>query len=112
MPKITEEMFAQIPALIAAGETRKTIATLFNTTPGSLQVQCSIRKISLMPKERKHSPRRTFELVPAVPLPLRAGILVGLRDHAKVMGVDAAELASDLLTVIVKDNLFAAVLDK
>jgi len=111
MAKITDEMFARIPELIAQGENRKTIAALYNTTPGSLQVQCSQRKISLMPKVRKNSPRQTLELWPSVPLPLTATALVALRSKAKEMEIDTAQLASRLLQAIVRDNLFVAVLD-
>ena len=43
MTRWTEEMYNNIPQLLADGVTKTEIALRFGTTPNSLQVQCSRR---------------------------------------------------------------------
>ena len=52
-PRITDEMYARIPALLEQGMTKAEIAAMFGVTLGSLGVCCSRRGISL----RKGGPR-------------------------------------------------------
>jgi hypothetical protein len=45
--RITDDMFARIPALLLEGMTKDEIAAMYGVTPGSLSVLCSQRGISL-----------------------------------------------------------------
>ena len=45
--RITDDMFARIPALRLEGMTKDEIAAMYGVTPGSLTVLCSQRGISL-----------------------------------------------------------------
>ena len=45
--RITDDMFARIPALLHDGMTKSEIAAMYGVTPGSLAVLCSQRGISL-----------------------------------------------------------------
>jgi hypothetical protein len=93
-PRITDEMYATIPGLIAQRLTHFEIAAQFGVKPNSLKVLCSQRGISL----RK--------------LPLGADALRSLREAARLMGRPVARLASDLLEKIASDSLYMAVLDE
>jgi hypothetical protein len=110
--RITDDMFARIPALLLEGTmTKAEIAAMYGVTLGTLVVLCSQRGISL----RKGGPRpkRTNLTLPDEPLPLSVGVLKSLREAARVMGRDsAARLASDLLEKIATDGLYEAVLDE
>ena len=61
--RITDDMFARIPALLLEGMTKDEIAAMYGVTPGTLVVRCSQRGISLrkggaLPK-RTNLPERT-----------------------------------------------------
>ena len=102
--RITDEMFARIPALLELGMTKAEIAAVYRVTPGSLTVLCSQRGISL----RRGGPQ--YELLS---LTLHKDILKSLREAARSMGKDStARLVSALLEKIVSDNLYKAVLDE
>ena len=45
--RITDDMFARIPALLLEGMTKAEIAATYAVTPGTLAVLCSQRGISL-----------------------------------------------------------------
>ena len=45
--RITDDMFARIPALLSEGMTKNEIAAMFGVTPRHLVVRCSKRGISL-----------------------------------------------------------------
>ena len=101
-PRITDEMYARIPALLEQGMTKAKIAAMLGVKLGSLGVCCSRRGISL----RKGGPR-------ALVLPLSDDVLNSLRDAARRLGKGSAEwLASELLGKIVSDDLYKAVLDE
>ena len=108
--RITDDMFARIPALLLEGTTKAEIAAMYGVTLSTLPVlQASRRGISL----RKGGPRRTKLTLPDEPLPLSDGVLTSLREAAQAMGRDsAARLASDLLEKIAIDGLYEAVLDE
>ena len=109
--RITDDMFARIPALLLEGTTKAEIAAMYGVTLGTLVVLCSQRGVSL----RKGGPRpkRPNLTLPDEPLPLSVGVLKSLREAARVMGRDsAARLASDLLEKIATDGLYEAVLDE
>ena len=112
-PRITDEMYATIPGLIAQGLNHFEIAAQFGVKPNSLKVLCSQRGISL---RKPHVPRTTLRK-PRLPrttlsLPLGADALRSLREAARLMGRPVARLASDLLEKIASDSLYMAVLDE
>jgi hypothetical protein len=107
--KLTKEKYDSIPALLEQRLDRAQIAALFGVTPASLQVQCSIRGISLRRGGRR-TPRRNLSLADAK-LDLNEPVMIALRGKARSMGVDEIRLASDLLEKIVTDDLYRAVLD-
>jgi hypothetical protein len=121
--RITDDMFARIPALLLEGMTNAEIAAIYGVTPGTLVVRCSQRGISLrrvgtllertkLPKRSK-LPKRTNLTLPDEPLPLSDGVLKSLSEAARAMGKGStARLASDLLEKIVNDGLYKAVLDE
>ena len=115
--RITDDMFARIPALLLEGTTKAEIAAMYGVTPGTLVVRCSQRGISLrrggtLPKRTK-LPKRTNLTLPDEPLPLSDGVLKSLREAAPAMGKDStARLVSDLLEKIASDGLYKAVLDE
>ena len=95
-----------IRRLIAAGLSDEQIAEKMQWTVGTLRVVCSLQKISLRRSVRLRIRRR---LTSTVTLP--RVIFDRLRGSALMMGITAADLAEQLLKVIVRDNLFKAVLD-
>ena len=108
--RITDDMYARIPALLRQGKTKAEIAAMFGVTPGTLVVRCSQRGISL----RKGGlwPNRTKKRT-NLTLPLSDGVLKSLHEATRVMGKDStARLVSDLLEKIASDGLYMAVLDE
>jgi hypothetical protein len=106
-PRITDDMFARIPALLLEGRTKDEIAAVCGVTPGTLQVMCSRRGISL----RKGGLTRTNLTLLDEPRPLSDGVLKSLHEAARAMGKDSAvRLVSDLLEKIASDGLYKAVL--
>ena len=109
--RITDDMFALIPALLLEGTTKAEIAAMYGVTLGTLVVLCSQRGISL--RKGGALPKRTNLTLPDEPLPLSDDVLKSLREAAQAMGKDsAARLASDLLEKIASDGLYEAVLDE
>ena len=108
--RITDEMYATIPGLIAQGHTRFEIAARFGLKPNSLTVLCSQRGISLR-KGGSRLPRTSLSLRDE-PLQLGDDVLRSLREAARLMGRPPARLASDLLEKIASDSLYMAVLDE
>jgi hypothetical protein len=111
-PRITDDMFARIPALLLEGMTKEEIAAMYGVTPGSLAVLCCQRGISLrkggpLPKRPKHM------MLPNEPLSLTDDVLQSLRETAQAMGKHSpARLVRDLLEKIASDGLYKAVLDE
>ena len=106
---LTQEKYDSVPALLERGMNPGEIAALFGVTPASLQVLCSNRGISLRRGGRR-APRRNLSLANAA-LDLNQTTLVALREKARTMGMNEAQLISDLLETIVTDDLYGAVLD-
>ena len=109
--RITDDMFARIPALLFQGQGRAEIAAMYGVTLGTLAVRCCQRGISLrkggaLPKPTK-LPKHTN-----LTLPLSDGVLKSLHEAARAMGKDTARLAIELLEKIVSDGLYKAVLDE
>ena len=95
-----------IRRLIDAGLSDEDIAKRMHWTVGTLRVVCSLQKISLRRSVRLRVRRR---LTSTVALP--RDIFDRLRGYASKMGTTAADLAEQLLRVVIRDNLFKAVLD-
>jgi hypothetical protein len=109
--RITDDMFARIPALLLEGTTKAEIAAMYGVTLGTLVVLCSQRGISL--RKGGSLPKRTNLTLPDEPLPLSDGVLKSLRQATRAMGKDStARLVSDLLEKIASDGLYKAVLDE
>ena len=113
--KLTDEIFALIPALIEEGRTKAEIAATYGVKTSTLIVQCSRRGVSLR-KGGRRGPRVTLSLptpAPApypTPLPLSAKAMLALHAAAKARGKCEARLACELLEIIAKDDLYVAVL--
>ena len=109
--RITDDMFARIPALLLEGTTKAEIAAMYGVTLGTLVVLCSQRGISL--RKSGSLPRRAILTLTDEPLPLSDGVLKSLRETTRAMGKDStARLVSDLLEKIASDGLYKAVLDE
>ena len=109
--RITDDMFARIPALLHEGMTKDEIAAMYGVTRNTLTVMCSQRGISL--RKGGVLPNRTKLTVLDEPLPLSDGVLQSLRAAARALGKEStARLVSDLLEKIVSDGLYKAVLDE
>lgn len=113
--KLTDEMFASIPGLLAEGLDRHQIAERFGVTSASLQVRCCKRKISL---RRADLPvlRRNLPPPPTDEPPVHDWLSA---EFKRIMCAKAEEhhttperLAGKLLRIICRDNLFDAVIDK
>ena len=109
--RITDDMFARIPALLLEGTTKADIAAMYGVTLGTLTVLCSRRGISL--RRGGSLPRRTNLALPDQPLLLSNNVLKSLRETTRAMGKDStAQLVSDVLEKIASDGLYKAVLDE
>ncbi|HZP69417.1 MAG TPA: hypothetical protein VFB29_05680 [Pseudolabrys sp.] len=96
----------EIRRLVEAGLSDEKIAEKMNWTVGTLRVVCSLQKISLRRPIQLRVRRR---LTSSIALP--HDVFEKLRECAARMGTTAADLAEKLLRVIVRDNLYKAVLD-
>jgi hypothetical protein len=109
--RITDEMYARIPALLEQGMTQTEIAAIYGVKLGSLKVLCSRHGMSL--RKGGPVPKRTNLTLPDEPLPLSDHVLKSLREATRAMGKRSmAWLVSDLLERIVSDDLYKAVLDE
>jgi hypothetical protein len=103
--RVTDEMYARIPSLLEEGMTSAEIAELYGVKPGSLQVLCCKRGISLRSAKNSAPPE-------PLSLPLSHRTRRSLRGIARALGRTSSQLASDLLERIASDNLYRAVLDE
>ena len=119
----TKDIVAGIPVLVQQGLSAETIAARLGCTVGSLRVRCSQAQISLrVPKEVKMVPlvpapkapkqKRFYGFALPTTLQLSRVAMSRLRQHAEAIGMSEAQLASDLLEVIARDDLYDAVLDR
>jgi hypothetical protein len=106
---LSPQVLASIPALVEQGLRKADIAARLGCKESTLKVRCSIAGISLRPRSggRKRTERRAYK--PRFSLSHEA--LAGLRFRAAAMGCSEGKLASDLLEVIARDDLYDAVLD-
>ena len=98
---LTPQVLAGIPALVAQGLRRADIAKRLGCKEDTLQVRCSTAGISLSGRKLRVGD----------PLKLSYEAMEGLRARAASVGCSEMQLASDLLEVIARDNLYDAVLD-
>ena len=123
---LTKDVMAGIPVLVQQGLNAEAIAARLGCTVGTLKVRCSQARISLrVPKEAKVVPlvslvpapkppqsKRCFAFALPTTLQLSRVAMSRLRQRAEAIGVNEAQLASDLLEVIAQDDLYDAVLDR
>jgi len=132
MPKrvFTEEMFALITQMVSQNMKASEIAERLGCKLGSLKVRCSQRKISLRTPNwkdgrKKREPKvlpcaveQKEEVIKSRPLlTMQSSLMLSrvaasrLRQHAETLGMTEAALATSLLELIAKDDLYDAVLD-
>jgi hypothetical protein len=122
---LTKDVMAGIPVLVQQGLNAEAIAARLGCSAGTLKVRCSQAGISLrVPKEVKVVPlvqaspakppqsKRCFAFALPSTLQLSRVAMSRLRQRAEAIGVNEAQLASDLLEVIAQDDLYDAVLDR
>lgn len=109
MPRriLTPELLATVPTLLEQGLRKPEIAARFGCTPGTLTVNCSRAKISL----RSGGPRPPKMLPIEPPCFISRKAMIGFRQRAAAMGCSETKLASELLEMIARDDLYDAVLD-
>jgi hypothetical protein len=120
---LTKDVMAGIPVLVQKGLNAEAIAARLGCTVGTLKVRCSQARISLrVPKEVEVVPlvpalkppkqKRSYAFALPTTLQLSRVAMSRLRQRAEAIGVNEAQLASDLLEAIAQDDLYAAVLDR
>ena len=126
---LTKDVMARIPGLVQQGLDAEAVAARLGCKVRTLRVRCSQAQISLrVPKEVKvvqlvpaptppkqpNPPKQKRSYVFALPTTLQLSrvAMSRLRQRAKAIGVNEAELASDLLEMIAQDDLYDAVLDR
>ena len=129
---LTKTVLASIPTLVEQGLNTEAVAARLGCKVSTLKVRCSQAQISLrVPKEVKvvplvplvpvlspakppESPKRKRSYAFALPTTLQLSrvAMSRLRQRAEALGVNEAQLASDLLEVIAQDDLYDAVLDR
>ena len=128
---LTKAVLASIPTLVEQGLNTEAIAARLGCKVSTLKVRCSQAQISLrVPKEVKVVPlvplvpvlspvkppeppkqKRSYAFALPTTLQLSRVAMSRLRQRAEAIGVNEAQLASDLLEVIAQDDLYDAVLD-
>ena len=106
----TDEALAQIPALLEQGLSREQIAEQIGGKVSSLQVVCSRKGISLSRRDRRRRP--TIEPDADLTLQVKAQTMARLQQRAEATGTSETKLASRLLDLIAKEDLYDAVLDE
>jgi hypothetical protein len=120
---LTKDVMAGIPVLVQKGLNAEAIAARLGCTVGTLKVRCSQARISLrVPKEVEVVPlvpalkppkqKRSYAFALPTTLQLSRVAMSRLRQRAEAIGVNEAQLASDLLEAIAQDDLYDAVLDR
>ena len=105
---LTKAVLALIPGMVAQdGLNAKDIAQKLGCKISTLKVRCSQEKISLRPpRSRRGRPRSDEQIIR-----LSRGVVASLRKRAASFGKSEEMLARELLEVIVRDDLYDAVLD-
>ncbi len=122
---LTEDVMDGIQVLVQQGLKAEVIAARLGCTVGTLRVRCSQAKISLrvlkevkvvplVPAPKPPKPpeqKRSCAFALPTTLQLSRVAMSRLRQRAEAIGVNEAQLASELLEVIARDDLYDAVLD-
>ena len=119
---LTKVVLASIPALVEQGLNKEAIAARLGCKVATLKVRCSQAQISLrvtkevnvvplVPALKPPKQKRSYAFALPTTLQLSRVAMSRLRQHAEAIGVNEAQLASDLLEVIAQDDLYDAVLD-
>jgi hypothetical protein len=106
----TDEALARIPAMLEQGLSREQIAAQLGGKVNSLQVVCSRKGISLWRRDRRRLP--AVEPDADLTLQIKAQTLTQLQKRAEATGTSETKLASRLLDLIAKEDLYDAVLDE
>jgi hypothetical protein len=110
-----EGVFDHIRRMVAEGQKPAEIARVIGCTEGTLRVKCSINKLSLQGPngKRRRWARRPPEPEPNHPIQfeLPRSVMGDLSSFAKKRGVSRNMLVTQLLELVVRDNLYMAVLD-
>ena len=129
---LTKTVLASISTLVEQGLNTEAVAARLGCKVSTLKVRCSQAQISLrVPKEVKVVPlvplvpvlsptkppespkqKRSYAFALPTTLQLSRVAMSRLRQRAEALGVNEAQLASDLLEVIARDDLYDAVLDR
>jgi hypothetical protein len=104
---LTKKVIAGIPALVEAGMTRQEIAAKLGCKISTLQVRCCKEGVRLrkLPRPKWRLPRT------ATALTLSSDAMETMAHWAASRGCSETNIASRLLEVIARDNLYDAVLD-
>jgi len=119
---LTETVLAGIPMLVEQGLNTEAIAARLGCKTSTLKVRCSQQRISLrvpkkvevvplVPALRPPKQKQSYAFALPTTLQLSRVAMSRLRQRAEAIGVNEAQLASDLLEVIAQDDLYDAVLD-
>ena len=104
---LTKEVMASIPALVQRGMNTEAIAAHLGCKATTLVVRCSQERISLRRPGTPHGRGGGRSIA----MRLSSTALDRFRKHAAATGVSEIKLATDLLEVIARDDLYDAVLD-
>jgi hypothetical protein len=124
--KTNASVLSGIPELVEQGLDAEAIAARLGCKVSTLKTRCSQARVSLrvskevemvpqMPAAKPPKPptqKRCFAFAMPTTLKLSRVAMSRLRQHAEAIGVNEAQLASDLLEAIAQDDLYAAVLDR
>jgi hypothetical protein len=107
---LSRAVMALIPAMVERGMTKREIAAHLGCKPETLQVRCcnagiSLRKGGTMQRRRWRLPKSP------TPLNLSNQAMATMANWAASKGCSDTRVASRLLEVIARDNLYDAVLD-
>jgi hypothetical protein len=103
---LTKEVLAGIPAMVARGQRAAEIAEALGCKLNTLKVRCSRARVSLRPLGSIRRPREQRSIK------INKTALQLLKERAAASGKTESAIASELLEIIARDNLFDAVLDE
>jgi hypothetical protein len=128
---LTKAVLASVPTLVEQGLNTEAIAARLGCKVSTLKVRCSQAQVSLrVPKEVKVVPlvplvpvlspvkppeppkqKRSYAFALPTTLQLSRVAMARLCERAAAIGITEAQLATDLLEMIARDDLYDAVLD-
>ena len=108
MSRLTKSVIATIPAMVAQGLRLGEIAERLGCKPSTLRVRCSQEQIDLC---GRNNPRLKKLMLRIPKLVLSEEAAVYFRRLARQSGCTELKLVTDLLEIIVHDDLYNAVVD-